>query len=141
MPLEGRGAEYIDELGCAASLHDQLAQLLAESPLREASSIPPVASGLSESPISLGGWEVRMHMDTGPIDTFLHMAKARVLIASDSSFSLAAAVLSNGLVLARDGWKRFPDGARRGMRHAITIGDNGDLDAAEGIRAWRASAT
>ena len=77
-----------------------------------------------------------MHLDVDPVRSLLHMAKAQVLIASDSSFSLIAAVLSRGLVLIRDGWRRFPQGARDGMLHAMTIRDNGAFDCGQAARRW-----
>ena len=124
VPLDAtkRGAEYVDELGCAADLRAQLEALLAIDRTvthREASA-----------------WEVRMHLDVDPVRSLLHMAKAQVLIASDSSFSLIAAVLSRGLVLIRDGWRRFPQGARDGMLHAMTIRDNGAFDCGQAARRW-----
>ena len=69
-----------------------------------------------------------------------YLARARVLIASDSSFSLAAAVLSHGLVLHRDGWKRFAPAATSGMLHAVTLDDDGGLDCAAALPHWREAA-
>ena len=59
-----------------------------------------------------------------------------MLVASDSSFSLAAAVLSHGLVLARRGWKRFPDGATKGMLHPMLSRDDGSFDPSGALRHW-----
>ena len=103
MPLDASagGAAYVDELGCAADLRTQLGAL--------------AGSG--------GGgawWEVAMHLDVDPVQSLLHMARAHVLIASDSSFSLIAAVLSRGLVLSRAGWRRFPHAARAGKAACST---------------------
>ena len=125
MPLEGRGATYVDELGCASSLRAQLDALLREDAREDDAGWP--------------AWELRMQVQADPVASLLHMAKARVLIASDSSFSLAAAVLSSGLVLIRDGWKRFPDGARQGMLHALSLDDDGGFDPAEAARHFLSS--
>ena len=62
-----------------------------------------------------------------------------MLIASDSSFSLLAAVLSRGVVLAREGWRRFPRAARDGMLHAMTIRDDGGFDCDEAAGLWAAA--
>jgi hypothetical protein len=119
VPLDGaRGAAYVDELGCAASLRAQLASLAA-------------ANGDDGRE---GTWDLRMHLDADPVESILHMAKADALIASDSSFSLVAAVLSRGLVFSRDGWKRFSAGARSGMLRPITLTDDGAFDCAEAAR-------
>ena len=115
VPLEGRGAPYVDELGCATSLREQLVRLVG---------IHPPA---------WPHWTLQMHLEVDPVASLLHMVKADVLIASDSSFSLAAAVLSSGLVLSRAGWKRFPRGARQGMRHAIELDADGGFEPAEAI--------
>ena len=106
----------MDELGCAASLRAQLAAL---------------AGGEEE-----GGWEVRMHLDADPVQSVLHMASAHALIASDSSFSLLAAVLSRGIVLSREGWKRFAESASRGMLRHLRLSDDGSFDCAEAARLW-----
>ena len=115
VPLEGRGAPYVDELGCATSLREQLVRLVGIH--------PP----------SWPHWTLQMHLEADPVASLLHMIKADVLIASDSSFSLAAAVLSSGLVLSRAGWKRFPRGARQGMRHAIELDADGGFEPADAI--------
>ncbi len=125
VPLEGRGAPYVDELGCAASLHEQLAQL---------ASADGSAAGLAA--LSWPQWTLRMHLQADPVASLLHMAKADVLIASDSSFSLAAAVLSSGLVLSRAGWKRFPSGARQGMLHSLELDADGGFEPAEAMARW-----
>ena len=80
-----------------------------------------------------------MHLDVDPVQSLLHMAKAHVLVASDSSFSLVAAVLSRGLVLARAGWRRFAPAARAGMLHAVTLRDDGSFDCDEAARLWAAA--
>ena len=150
------------QLGCAASLRAQLAALAGEE--------------------WVGGWEVRMHLDTDPVQSLLHMVKgcgsngrlpascrlppaarcplpticfhpepeghvgrspiarpqasAHALIASDSSFSLLAAVLSRGMVLSRGGWKRFAEGASRGLLRHLRVSDDGSFDCAEATRLW-----
>ena len=115
------GAAYVDELGCSADLHAQLAALRGDS-------------GRSTSRTTR--WEVRMHLDVDPVQSILHMAKADVLIASDSSFSLVAAVLSNGLVLSRGGWRRFAPAAREGMVQSMTVRDDGGFECEEAMRHW-----
>lgn len=121
VPLSAaRGAEYIDELGCPSSLRDQLRDLAG-----------PEGSGS-------GAWDVRMHLSADPVQTILHMAKAHALIASDSSFSLIAAVLSRGLVLSRGGWKRFGSGATSGMLHHLALEDDGSFDCRQATTLWRA---
>ena len=119
-----RDSAYVDELGCTSSLSDQLASLAGQA-------------GGGDGPRD---WEVRMHLSLDPVATLLHMARASVLVASDSSFSLAAAVLSHGLVLHRKGWKRFPAAATAGMLHPIALDDDGALDCDEAMGHWRASA-
>lgn len=116
---------YVDELGCLVSLREQLALL---------------AAGGAGGVLSLLRWDLRMHLEEDPVSSLLHMARADVLVASDSSFSLAAAVLSRGLVLARLGWKRFPRGATAGMLHPLRVSDDGSIDAETAMRAWDASA-
>ena len=86
-------------------------------------------------------WELRMHLQADPVASLLHMAKARILIASDSSFSLVAAVLSRGLVLSRAGWKRFAPGATSGMLRPLALRDDGAFDCAAAARLWREART
>ena len=120
------GAAYVDELGCAARLDRQLAALDGGS------------SGGGGGGGGGGGWEVRMHVDTDTVATFLHLARADVLIASDSSFSLAAAVLSRGIVLSMGKWRRFPPVATAGIAHPLALRADGTLsDCAAAAAAWR----
>ena len=127
VPLDAsrHGAAYVDELGCAADLRAQLATLV---------SAEAAAGGKTPQ------WELRMHLDADPVVSVLHMSRAHVLIASDSSFSLIAAVLSRGLVLARDGWRRFANEARAGMLHAMPIRDDGGFDCGRAAKLWAAAA-
>jgi hypothetical protein len=118
VPRDSSGAEYVDELGCASSLAEQLAAL---------------AGGRSD-------WAVRMHLDVDPVQTLLHMASASALIASDSSFSLVAGVLSRGLVISRRGWRRFPPDARAGILHSVLADDDGRFACDEALAHWAASA-
>ena len=79
-----------------------------------------------------------MHVDTDTVATFLHLARADVLIASDSSFSLAAAVLSRGIVLSMGKWRRFPPVATAGIAHPLALRADGTLsDCAAAAAAWR----
>jgi hypothetical protein len=63
-------------------------------------------------------------------------ASADALVASDSSFSLLAGVLSRGLVLSMRKWKRFPESARRGLRFALTTEPDGRFDCAQALEMW-----
>ena len=81
-------------------------------------------------------WEVRVHSRVDALASILHMASADVLVASDSSFSLLAAVLSRGLVLSMRSWKRFPESARRGLRFPLTTEPDGRFDCAEASQMW-----
>ena len=123
----GKAAEYVDELGCEASLRSQLAALADTT---TSTSTGKAAAALPE-------WSVEMHLDVDPVASLLHMAKADVLIASDSSFSLIAAILSHGLVLSRSGWKRFGKEARAGMVNPLTLSDDGGFDCADAAALWR----
>ena len=69
------------------------------------------------------------------------LGKGEQLQGASVLFSLLAGVLSRGLVLAREGWKRFPPAARRGMLHPLTIADDGSFDCVEAMRLWRAAET
>ena len=120
VPLDRSSATYVDELGCASSLRLQLLAL--------------AAGGVGRGP-----WELRLHLDTDTVSTLLHMAHADALVASDSSFSLAAAVLSSGLVLSMERWKRFTRGATAGIRFPLALASDGSFDCAEGARQWRRS--
>ena len=86
-----------------------------------------------------GAWEVRTHSHVEALASVLHMASADALIASDSSFSLLAAVLSRGLVLSMRRWKRFPPSATRGMRFPLELEPDGRFDCTAGLRLWRRS--
>ena len=77
-----------------------------------------------------------MHLDVDAVATLLHLSRAHVLVASDSSFSLLAAVLSRGLVLSMRSWKRFPESARRGLRFPLTTEPDGRFDCAEASQMW-----
>ena len=58
VPVHAERAEYVDELGCASSLRDQLAALAGET----------------------SSWELRMHLAADPVVSLLHMASASALI-------------------------------------------------------------
>ena len=115
-------ARYVDEFGCAADLGLQLARLAGEAP----------GGGHGSG----GTWEVRAHSHVDALASILHMASADALVASDSSFSLLAAVLSRGLVLSMRSWKRFPESARRGLRFPLTTEPDGRFDCAEASQMW-----
>ena len=115
VPLEGADAEYVDELGCAADLGGALQHALG----------------------GMGGALVRLHLDLDTLQTLRHMLHADVLIASDSSFSLAAGVLSHGLVLSMESWKRFPDEARRGIRFPLALTADGEFECSSLLHLWR----
>ena len=134
VPLRaGRDAEYVDELGCAASLRAALATLVGDD-----GSDGGDAGGGSDGH-SGPDWELRMQLDANPVDSLRHMASATVLIASDSSFSLLAAVLSHGLVLVRQGWRRFAPGALAGVLHPVTLTENGAFNCADAMQHFRAT--
>ena len=65
------------------------------------------------------------------------MMRADVLIASDSSFSLSAAILSSGLILGMEKWKRFALSARDGMRFSLGLRQDGSFDCTTGLQQWR----
>ena len=79
-------------------------------------------------------------MDTDTMATLVHMARADALLVSDSSFSLVAAVLSQGLVLGMEGWKRFAPVARAGIRNPLKLRADGSFDCGRGLRLWRQAA-
>ena len=125
-------ARYVDEFGCAADLGASLRQMLNASVIAGDSIPRPTlrAGGTSVA------WDVRVHSRVDALASVLHMASADVLVASDSSFSLLAAVLSRGLVLSMRSWKRFPESARRGLRFPLTTEPDGRFDCAEASQMW-----
>ena len=125
-------ARYVDEFGCAADLRASLRHMLNASVSSEARlPRPTLEAGDTSVP-----WEVRVHSRVDALASILHMASADVLVASDSSFSLLAAVLSRGLVLSMRSWKRFPESARRGLRFPLTTEPDGRFDCAEASQMW-----
>ncbi|KAL1524606.1 hypothetical protein AB1Y20_019495 [Prymnesium parvum] len=113
VPVDGQ-AEFVDELGCKSNLREQLRTL----------------AGVSAR------WDLRLHLGLDTILSLKAMAYADALIASDSSFSLSAGVMSTGVVLSMRKWRRFPSGARGGLRFPITTEPDGSFDCVLGVRQW-----
>ena len=126
-------ARYVDEFGCAADLDAALRHMLNASVSNEARLARPANQEAGDAAVA---WEVRVHSRVDALASILHMASADVLVASDSSFSLLAAVLSRGLVLSMRSWKRFPESARRGLRFPLTTEPDGRFDCAEASQMW-----
>ena len=74
------------------------------------------------------------------LQTFAAMARADALIASDSSFSLAASVLSSGVVLSMRKWRRFSGVGGGGLRFPLPTEPDGSFDCADGVRQWAQAA-
>ena len=125
-------ARYVDEFGCAADLGASLRHMLNASVSSEA-HLPRHTLEAGDTSVA---WEVRVHSRVDALASILHMASADVLVASDSSFSLLAAVLSRGLVLSMRSWKRFPESARRGLRFPLTTEPDGRFDCASASQMW-----
>ena len=95
-------------------------------PLNPNNKAPPVPSLAPPSPLPLSRPSARV-------------LSAPPRAASDSSFSLLAAVLSKGLVLSRSGWRRFSSGATDGMLHHVSLSDEGSFDCGKAAALWRAA--
>ena len=88
-------------------LGNVLAALVTDKPI----AIYLFSQGLPEDFSDFGDFEnIRLCLDMGAQDSFLHMVFADLLITSKSSFSYKPALLSKGIrVCPRDFWHVYPD--------------------------------
>ena len=83
-------------------------------------------------------WEVRLHVDESTIATLGAMARSDLLIASDSSFSYAAAALSSGVSVGMpERWRRYAPPLHRGFAHFAPARANGSVGCADVLEQWR----
>jgi hypothetical protein len=113
--LRWQGDEYFVNV-----LRNVLANLKTEKPI----AIYLFSQGEIEDFAEFNQFEnLHFCLDVGPMDSFLHMVFADVLITSKSSFSYKPALLNNGIkVCPEDFWHGYPQ-----TNDWVMVNESGDL--------------